>query len=353
MRSELIRYARSRDGVKIAWTMAGEGPATLVIAAGNITDIRRDWENPLRRDLLNALSRRFRVLRYDHRGCGLSQRDVARQGLEAWVDDLESVCDAAGLRSPFVLFAASQAGPHAITFAARNPRRVSHLALLGVCRCGPRASGDPVAKAQVEAMLELVRVGWGRTFPGARRLVTSFLVLDPTEEESRWDEDQLPLAATAEDAWRFFDADADADARPWVSEVRVPTLVVHAAEDSCIPPAIGRLVAGSIPGATYLEIPGRNHIPLARDPGFEALIEAILEFTDASSTAPAGLTAREVQILQGLVAGLSNEAIALRHGVSPKTVRNQLIRIFDKLQVNSRTQAALKASAWLRPHEDA
>lgn len=350
VRPERIRYARSADGTQIAWAVSGEGPQTLVLAANSITNIRRDWENPIRRGALAALTQHFRVVRYDHRGVGSSQRDVERQGLEAWVEDLAAVVAAAGLDAPFILLGKSQAGPFSIAYAAQNPKRLSHLVLLGAGRRGLRAIGDPKLIAQSDAMLELVRTGWGDSFPGPRRLAAAYLIVDPTEEESAWHERESLSAATPEDAYRFYKAAGEASATAWAPKVRTPTLVVNAAEDNVVLPAWGRLTAGAIPGAQYVEIPGKNHILLTRDPGFQVFMAEILAFTaePARADALAQLSARELDILEGVFAGLSNEAIALQRGISAKTVRNHLTSIFDKLGVHSRTQAALKFGALKR-----
>jgi pimeloyl-ACP methyl ester carboxylesterase len=145
LQPERIRYARSADGVRIAWAESGKGPRALVLAANHITDIKRAWEEPARGTALRLLGEHFRVIRYDNRGCGSSQRGVERQGQRAWVEDLTAVVEAADLNSPLVLVGFSQAGPAAAQFAAERPDLVSHLIFYGVYSHGAAVSELPAS----------------------------------------------------------------------------------------------------------------------------------------------------------------------------------------------------------------
>lgn len=342
MQAERIRYARSADGTQIAWTASGAGSRTLVIAANDVKDIQRDRQNPLRRAMVDRLSQYFYVVRYDHRGSGSSQRDVERQGIDAWVEDLAAVVEATKPSSPFVLFGCSQAGQFAPAYAAQCAERLSHLVLVGPFARGGLAGADEGARAYSQAFLEMIRVGWGDTFPGPRMLITAKLILDATQEEMRWSQEHIAQAAHAEDAHRFHSAIAHADGHTWLAKVCTPTLVLQAAEDYCVLPEQARAYAAAIPDAHYVEVPGCNHIPVARDPGFELIFDSILKFTGQNEPVRSSLSqlsSRELEILEGLCAGLNNEAIALDMGISAKTVRNHLTRVFDKLGVHSRTQA--------------
>ncbi|HEX7757981.1 MAG TPA: alpha/beta fold hydrolase [Caulobacteraceae bacterium] len=343
---ERIRYARSADGVRIAWTTCGTGPQTLVLGANQVTDIRRDWESPLVRPALQRLAERFRVIRYDQRGCGSSQRNVDRHGQDAWGEDLTAVIDTAGLDQPFVLLAYSAATPYAAVFAARHAARLSHLVVHGAYSCGAVTSGIRSEIIRNQAMVDIVETGWDAPFPASRMLVAHHVVLDLTAEEAAWCDKHSPLAGSAQDVARLMTANMHCDARPHMSQITTPTLVIQAEEDTCIQPAWGRAYAAEIPNAQYVEIPGKNHMPLARDPGFEPFMSHLMDFVGAAPARGADLgrlSSREREMLDGVCQGLSNEAIALRNDISVKTVRNHLTRVFDKLGVMSRTQAALTA----------
>ena len=344
MRRERIRYARSADGVRIAWAASGQGPQTLVLPPNQVTDIERDWESPMTGPVLARLSEHFRVVRYDQRGCGSSQRDVARHGAAAQVEDLEAVVAGAGIDGPFVLLAISGASIYGAIYVATHPDRVSHFVGYGVAPCGAQAGGLHDEVTRYTALVDTVRIGWEASFSASRMLAANYLILDLSAEEAAWQDTHAPLAANAADAGRVLAAGMDADARPWLGQITTPTLILHAEQDGCILPEWARGYAAAIPGAQYVEVPGRNHVLLARDPGFEPFMGHLLDFVGpAPAAALTGLSPRERQILDGVGAGLSNEAIALVNGISPKTVRNHLTRVYDKLGVLSRTQAALVA----------
>jgi pimeloyl-ACP methyl ester carboxylesterase/DNA-binding CsgD family transcriptional regulator len=346
--SERIRYVRSADGARIAWTESGSGAGrqTVVLAANHITDIKNDANFQNRHDQIQRLNRHFRVVRYDHRGCGSSQRNVKRQGQDAWVEDLEAVVRAASPDGPVVVSSPSQSSPYGAAFAAQHPELVSRLIIHGGYSCGGVAAKLPEAVAREKATLELIRVGWDTPNPQTRMLVATAFFPEPTADEIRWAE-RLPDMINREDALRFFEADALQDARKHLGKIRAPALVTACADDPVVLPEWSRIVAAAIPGAQYVELAGKNHIPVVRDPFFEPYFKLFVEFAQGAEPRRERLgclSRRERQILDGLCAGLNNEAIALERDISPKTVRNHLTRIFDKLQVNSRTQAILLAT---------
>jgi pimeloyl-ACP methyl ester carboxylesterase len=124
-----IRFCRTGDGANIAYATVGQGPP-MVKAANWLSHLEFDWQSPVWRHWLGGLARHHRLIRYDERGCGLSDWDVKEFSLEAWVDDLEAVVEIEGLES-FPLLGISRGGPIAITYAARHPEKVSHLILYG------------------------------------------------------------------------------------------------------------------------------------------------------------------------------------------------------------------------------
>ena len=155
-----IRFATAGDGTRLAYATSGAGPP-LVKAANWLSHLAYDWESPVWRHWLAELSRRFRLVRYDERGCGLSDWDIGRFSFDAWVDDLEAVIDAAGL-DRFPLLGISQGGPVAIAYAVRHPERVTRLVLLGSFAQGRRKSArTPDDLALADAHVEIVRLGWG------------------------------------------------------------------------------------------------------------------------------------------------------------------------------------------------
>src|SRR5262249_42487567 len=137
-----------------------------------------DWQSPVWRHWIVGLAEHHTFVRYDERGCGLSDHDVDEFSLDAWVEDLEAVVDDVGL-DRFPLLGVSQGGPVAVTYAARHPERVSHLVLLGAYVQGRlrRATTDE-QRREAELQLEMVRLGWGREDPAFRRFFTSSFIPD-------------------------------------------------------------------------------------------------------------------------------------------------------------------------------
>lgn len=348
MPRDALRYARSADGVNLAWAVTGVGPKVLVLPPNAITDIQTDWENPVRGPMLAALTAHFKVVRFDHRGMGSSDRKVMRHGLDAWVEDIEAVVEAAGLDAPFAILGISQGAPATAAYVARHPERVSHFVANGASRRGYRATGIAGLIEHHNARLEMVRVGWDRDHPGVRLLMTSELAPHVDTAEYAYIQAQMRRAAFGEDVVRQMEASTDVDVREILPRIRTPTLVTHTTEVIGGHPQNGRNFASSIPGAEYLLLPGGRHIITPDDVAFQPLQDAIVRFVkgrpDAACHNPLdALSPRERDILDGVCEGLSNEAIGLQRNISAKTVRNHLTQIFDKLGVMSRTQAAVMA----------
>ena len=172
--SQRIRYLRTRDGVKLAWAEAGRGPV-LVKAANWLTHLEYEWESPIWRHWIRFFSDHFRFLRYDERGCGMTDWDVGDLSFERWVEDLEDVVDAAGIQEPFALLGISQGAAVCIAYAVRHPERVSGLVLYGGYALGSGRRDDAAAR-EYRAITELVRVGWGKDNPAFRQVFTSRFV---------------------------------------------------------------------------------------------------------------------------------------------------------------------------------
>jgi len=250
-----IRFCTTPDGVRIAYATAGEGPP-LVKAANWLSHLEFDWHSPIWRHWIEDLSRYHRYVRYDERGCGLSDRD-APLSLEAYVSDLETVVDACGLES-FPLIGVSQGGPVAVTYAIRHPRRVSHLILYGAYVRGTRARATPDQIEEFDAVLTLTRHGWGRDNPAYRQMFASTFVPGANEEQMRWFNDLCRVSASPEKAVEFLIVNGGIDVVDALPDVTAPTLVLHARGDARVPFDEGRTIAASIPGAPPIPSPPRN-----------------------------------------------------------------------------------------------
>jgi DNA-binding winged helix-turn-helix (wHTH) protein/alpha-beta hydrolase superfamily lysophospholipase len=267
-----VRYARSGDGAAIAFATTGSGPPLL--RAGHwLTHLELDWLSPVWRPLLDALGATFAVTRFDQRGTGLSQRDVARFDLEAMTDDLEAVADAAGLDC-FPIFAASQGVPVAISFAVRRPERVTALLLYGGFALGRLARGGAEA-AEGDAFATLIETGWGKHGSAFVQAFATLYMPDATREQIDSFTTMQVASASPATASRLRRAIDSFDVRPLLPAVRAPTLVVHARSDAVQPLEQAQSVTAGISRAELLVLESRNHAPLPHDPAREALLDAI------------------------------------------------------------------------------
>ena len=168
MSSQRIRYIQTSDGVRLAWAEAGTGPA-LVKAANWLTHLEYEWESPIWRHWMRFLSGHFRFIRYDERGCGMTDRGVADLSAERQYADIEHVTDAAELREPFWMLGISQGGANCIRYAVRHPERVAGLILCGAYAQGWARRGDPDHAHEYESIASLMRAGWDATTPCSGR----------------------------------------------------------------------------------------------------------------------------------------------------------------------------------------
>lgn len=343
-----IRYLTTSDGIQLAWTASGSGPA-LVRAANWLTHLQYDLESPVWRHWVRFFERHFSFIRYDERGCGMTQWQVADVSTPRWCEDMEAVIDAAAPAGPLTLLGISQGAPTAIAYAVRNPERVSKLILYGGLCTGWKHRGDAAGLRVFEAIIELVRHGWGSDNPNFRQYFVSRFVPDANPEQLEWLTELCRRTTSAEVAAHLLTARGDVDVRELLPRVRVPTLVVHAARDEIVPIEQSRQLAAGIPGAEFVQVESRNHIVLENEPAWSRFKDVVLEFTGVGPKPAAAdgrfdtLAPRERAVLAALASGRSNAEIGLGLHISDKTVRNMLTRIFEKLGVRSRAQAIVLA----------
>jgi len=272
---QTIRYCRSSDGVRLAWATVGQGPP-LVKASNWMNHLETDWSSPVWHHLFEGLAQERTLIRYDARGNGLSDWEVPEVSLEAFVRDLETVVDAAGV-DRFPLLGISQGAAISIAYAVRHPDRVTHLILYGGFALGP-LKRSPQEKAKREALATLIRVGWEDEESTVRDIFVSQLLPDATPEQRRILADQQRLITTGECAARYMEATGRFDVRDLLPQVSVPTLAMHTRGDLICPIEAGKAMAAGIPGARFVVLPGRNHILPHDDPAAERFFEEIALF---------------------------------------------------------------------------
>jgi pimeloyl-ACP methyl ester carboxylesterase/DNA-binding CsgD family transcriptional regulator len=348
-----IAFVRSRDQTNIAYALSGQGPP-LVRAGTWMTHVQYDWESVVWSHWLRFMSSRHTLVRYDPRGCGLSQAQVENITLEDWVDDLEAVVDHLELES-FPLFGMSQGAAVAAEYAIRHPERVQHLTLYAPVVTGWRGRSTDNAR-QWNAFEELMRTSWGHpTMAFQTMFAQMFLPDSPPEYKQHYAELQRKSAAP-EIASRFMDVLSTLRVFPRLKLVTVPTLVIQIARDQVVDPRSAIGIAAEIAGSEFVSIDSRNHVLLEHEPGWEQFKAAFAHHvpgaagpvrsqTSVPSSSPLleQLSKRELDILREIAKGRSNKQIAEQLFISEKTVRNHITNIFEKLGVTSRAQALILA----------
>lgn len=278
--AQTITFCRTADGVNLAVAAVGDGPP-LVKTANWLNHLDYDWQSPIWSPMLRRLAGRFRLIRYDGRGNGLADRDAADISLAAFSRDLEIVI--ATLDPPrFALLGLSQGAAAAIAFAVAHPERVSRLILYGGYALGRNRRGSPDDEAVAQAVLAMMRQGWGRAESAFMRAFASLYLPSGSPEQIRWFAEMQKRATSGEMAARLRTACDDIDVSALLPRIRVPTLVLHGRDDHVVPIEQGRMMAAQIPGSRFVTLESENHVPLPDEPAWETLLKEIEAFAMAS-----------------------------------------------------------------------
>jgi pimeloyl-ACP methyl ester carboxylesterase/DNA-binding CsgD family transcriptional regulator len=302
-----------------------------------------NWEDHAFQNFVHALARRHTVIRYDRPGTGLSDRDgPPPASLDEELAALDGVLEAVGHPRLSVL-GASAGSAVAAAYAAQNPQSVDRLVLYGSF-----ARGADIAPPHArELMVSIIETQWGL---GARVLADVFLPNGTAHDREEFARFQR-RSASPEGASKALRAVYETDSTAYLSRVRVPTLVLHRRDDRAIPFALGREVADTVPGATFVELDGDDHFPWLGDSA--AVVDAIERFLGGlpqraatERRIPAALSVREREVLTLVAEGLTDAQIAERLVLSSHTVHRHVANARTKLGVSSRAAAA----AWILTH---
>jgi pimeloyl-ACP methyl ester carboxylesterase/DNA-binding CsgD family transcriptional regulator len=348
---QTIRFCRSGDGTRIAYAVHGSGPP-LVKGSHWLTHLEKDWDSPVWRHWLEELGRHHTVIRYDERGCGLSDRDVPEISLDASVNDLEAVVDAAGLEK-FALFGMSASGAASIAYAAQHPEQVSHLVIYGAYGRGVARRGDPAALAEAELLISSIRVGWGNPNHAFRHVFVDLFLPEGSDEQADWYVDLQRHSASPETAAMLRQSRLDVDVEDLAGTLEVPTLVLHARDDAIVPFEEGRRLASLIANARFVPLEGCNHILLAGEPAWEVFVAEVREFLKAGAGSESddrleSLSQREKDVLRLVARGQSNAEIAVALSLSERTVERHLSNIYSKLALLGKAARAGAAALFSR-----
>lgn len=335
-----ICFCTSRDGGRIAYSAVGSGPP-LVFVPRWVSHLELNWQS--RAELLEPIGEHFRLVRYDKRGTGLSDRAIEKFSIESQLDDLSAVVDDLGL-GRFSLYASSAGGPVAVSYAAQHPERVDNLVLYGTFA---RLAGISGRQPTSAALLSLIRAEWGLA---ATALTELFMPGASTDERESFALTQR-LSADSEVAARFWEAFLAADVRALLPRVHARTLVVHSRGDKTIPWECGWELAAGIPNARFVTLETDRHILSSALEmqlwanvldfllGKEGASDVLAPAPPAKRPHPDGLSDREIEVLQLIAEGKTNQQIADLLFISLNTVAHHVANIFAKAGVGNRAQA--------------
>lgn len=351
-----VEYADS-DGLNIAYQVVGSGPVDIVLVPGFISHIEYAWHEPSLSRFMRKLSAFARVICFDKRGMGLSDRDpgVASPTLEQRVEDIRAVLDAAGSRSAGLL-AWSEGGPASIQFAHTYPDRAAALILIATTARFTTEADYPegVPLNVLTIFIETLRDEWGSGI--------GFELHAPsraTDARTRaWWASYQRLAASPGAVEASMRMQIDVDVRKLLPEITQPALVVHQTQDMVVPVECGRHLAAHIPGAVLLEQSGEDHLYWLgdQDEVLDAIRRLMAETPGGvdlmsrrrprhrSKAGWESLTEREVDVIRLISVGLTDRQIGERLFVSPRTVSTHVTHVLAKLDLRGRVELAAEAS---------
>jgi pimeloyl-ACP methyl ester carboxylesterase/DNA-binding CsgD family transcriptional regulator len=346
-----ISYACSADGVSLAFTVAGEGPALVFVPWVPFSNLQMEWQNPLLHRIFEQLARRLTLIHYDGRGTGHSQRDVTDLSPDAMVADLEAVVDQVGV-AEVSLLGQYNSCTHAVAYAARHPGRVRRMALFG----GSGRGWNAMSARQTQALLSLIEQDWDMFADTAAHQWLGW----SAGEAGRAMADGIRGAVTPRIARATLQAASATDVTEQLPNVAAPTLVLHRRDMAQIPVDLSRSLAKELPRGRLVVLDGAQPALFMEDPG-EVVGMLIDFFCDGiepaeeepqgmlegaaghSEPPPGGLSPREREVLRLLAAGESNRQIARRLGLSPHTVERHVANLYRKIGARGRADATAYA----------
>ncbi|HLF77732.1 MAG TPA: alpha/beta fold hydrolase [Dehalococcoidia bacterium] len=336
MTSPAIRYAKTSDHVRIAYYVTGEGPALVFCSNPLFSLIEEDWRFPEVRRSLELLAQRFTIVRYDSRGCGLSDRNVSEIDLDASIRDIKAVLSDSGI-SQASLFASFHGGPVAVALAAQSPRLITHLILFHAFA----RTRDYLETPRVRLISALSRQDWDLY----SETITHAMLGWNDGVASRYA--SLFSASDRESYVRRLEKVSAFDASRFIKDVKVPTLILQRKDFWLTDEGLGKSLASEIPNASLSLIEGSSASMFTEE--WYSIVDIISRFIDKGiDAAPSELrqilTPRELEILRGLTDGLSSKQIANHFGLSTHTVERHISNIYDKTGVHGRAALATFAA---------
>jgi pimeloyl-ACP methyl ester carboxylesterase/DNA-binding CsgD family transcriptional regulator len=324
------------DGCRIAYATVGAGPP-VVFGAKWVSHLEEEWDDPRARSFYEELARNHTVVRYDRLGAGLSERELLEPAsIDLDTRVLETVIDANG-GGPVTMFACSCSAIVTARLASRSPELVDRVVFFGSF-----VSREDLPEVTRRSLVDFVRVNW----PLAAQMLAGLILPHASGDEIAVLSRHKRRAADAEAAAAFLELELYSDARPYLSGLTAPTLVLHRRGDRTVPIARGRELASLLPNARFVALTGDAHLPHVDDQRQvqRALAGFLADAPDVAGSGESPLSRREAEVLRLVAAGLSNREIASSLVLSEHTVHRHVANILRKLTQSSRAAAAAQAT---------
>jgi pimeloyl-ACP methyl ester carboxylesterase/DNA-binding CsgD family transcriptional regulator len=347
-----VEFASSADGTRIAWTSVGDGPALVQLPGVPFSNLEAEWRIPVLRRAFGRLARRVRLIQFDGRGTGRSQREVTDLSLEAYLADMDAVIEAAAV-DEVVLLGFYHSTLHAIPWAARHPDRVPGLILFG----GFVRGWDLMRGASTQALLSLIERDWDTFVESATHAWLGW----PDDEEGRLAADWFRTSTSPAIARATMEAASTIDVTADAARVACPALVLHRQDGPVIPRALSDELAAALPKGRVEDLPGSSASLFFEAP--DVVVDRIVSFVidperpaptgrrldrteraagEGDVTLPGGLSPREREVLALVASGETNGQIAAMLGLSINTVERHVSNAYRKIDVRGRAEA----TAW-------
>lgn len=331
-----VRYAKTEDGVSIAYSVQGEGPA-LVVVPFFIESFALEHLVPEYQAFMQRLGEGRKLVRFDIRGTGISQRDVGDLSLAGVVRDLDAVVRGAGM-ARFSLFAGTIGGPAAISYAGTHPDQVSDLILYGTFA----RLLDALTHEALEGFIHLARADWFHASQMFADMGSRRQSPEAGLQLARWYRESITGDALA----RLIAANFEADATEFLPLVEGRTLVIHRLGDELFPLAVSQKLAAGIPNARFIALEGTETTFFLGDWLLEAVNAFLCEHPEAATAverAPRRLSPRENEVLRLVAEGKSSREIGTELALTVRTVERHITNIYRKIDAHNRAQATAYA----------
>ncbi len=280
-KSQEIRFCTTKDNVRLAWTTNGDGPP-IVKSPNWIGHLELDWRSPGLAPITTSIAEQWRLVRFDARGNGLSDWDLDEISFDHFVDDLETVFDAAEVeRAP--ILAISQGCAIAAAFAARRPERVSAIVMIGGFAVGRAKRRSQKDRERAKALQAMMAAGWDDDYPSLRDLLAQIIVPGASEEQRRHYAEDMREIISPENLGRYRDVIDNLDVTQLLPNVAAPCLVTHCRGDRMQPIDQSRKLAAGLPDSRFIAYDGVNHLVPENDPVWPLLARDILAFLAAQA----------------------------------------------------------------------